>query len=181
MKENKLPYNHNKPFRVPENYFGSLEDRLMEKVASVQAQDEDMKALDAGVDNGFKVPENYFDSFEDKLMSKLENKPKQPKVISLLNSEMFYYIAGTAAVFIALITTLFTNPSQPVGFEDLDVVTIEGYLHETLDFSKTDMSQYLNEGEFSFAPSGQSDADQEAVIEYLHETMEEPSMILNED
>lgn len=181
MKKNKLPYNQKHPFKVPENYFGSLEDRIMDKVTSVQDQDQDVKLPGDRAEAGFKVPENYFENFEDRLMAKIDNKPKQSKVISLLNRESFYYVAGTAAVFVAIITTLFTNPAQPIGFEDLDVVSIEGYLHETLEFSTTDVSQYFNEGEFSFAPSGRSDVDQEAVIEYLNENVEEPSILFNEE
>lgn len=180
MKKNKLPYNQKNPFKVPENYFGSLEDRIMDKVTSVQDQDMDARLPENG-EAGFRVPENYFETFEDRLMAKIDKKPRQSKVISLLNRESFYYITGAAAVFVAIITTLFTNPAQPVGFEDLDLVSIEGYLHETLEFSTTDVSQYFNEGEFSFAPSDQSDVDQEAVIEYLNENIEEPSILFNEE
>lgn len=181
MKENKLPYNHTNPFKVPEDYFRTLEDRVMNKVASLETADKDLSLLEDKVDAGFKVPENYFAGFEERLMSKIDTKPRYPKVVSLLNRESFYYVAGTAAVFVALITTLFTNPAQPVGFEDLDVVTIEGYLHETLELSNTDVTRYFNEDEFSFAPSGHADVDQEAVIEYLRENVEDPSMIFNEE
>lgn len=181
MKKNKLPYDHKNPFQVPEQYFGSLEDRIMARATSAKDQDEDIRLQSDKAETGFKVPENYFETFEDRLMSKIDTRPKQSKVISLLNRESFYYVAGAAAVFVAIVTTLFSSPAQPLGFEDLDVVSIEGYLHETLEFSTTDVSQYFNEGEFSFAPSGRSDVDQEAVIEYLHENIEEPSILFNEE
>lgn len=181
MKKNKLPYNHKNPFQVPDNYFRDLEDRLMEKVASLEHVEKDLELPGGKANSGFNVPEDYFENIEERVMAKLEARPEQSKVISLLNKEVFYYIAGAAAVFVAIITTLFTNPAQPVGFEDLDLVTIEGYLHETLELSTTDVSRYFSEDEFSFAPSGQTDVNQEAVIDYLRENIEEPSMLFNEE
>ena len=177
MKKNKLPYDQKGGFKVPENYFDTLETRVMESVTLY----EEKELLCEQEGKGFKVPENYFDNFEDRLFEKLENKPKQSKVISLLSQESFYYFTGTAAVFVAIVSTLFSNPSEPIGYEDLDMLTLEGYLHETMIFSNSDVSEYFSDGEFNLAPSSQSDNDHKAVIDYLSETMEEPSIIFNED
>ncbi len=51
MKENRLPYNKDTGFKVPEGYFQDFEARMMSRVA----EEEEKNA-----ENPFKVPENYF-------------------------------------------------------------------------------------------------------------------------
>lgn len=176
MEKNKLPYRKNKNFKVPDGYFETLEDRIMDAVAL----NDEVAFLEGRKNSGFKVPENYFESFEAELFDKLEEK-KTPKIVSLFNKEIFYYVAGAAAVFVAIVSTLFTNPAQPMSFEDLDMITLEGYLFETFETSNSDISQYLSEEEAYAAPPNQSDVDFEAVYEYLNENIEEPSILFNED
>lgn len=176
MEKNKLPYHKSKNFKVPEGYFETLEERIMGAVTS----NEEQTYLPKKEEAGFKVPENYFQNFDARLLDRIEKEKKPPKVINLLNKEAFYYYAGAAAVIIALITTVFTNPAQPVGFEDLDMLTLERYLHETFESSHSDI-QYLSEEEAYLAPSGEADVDFDAVYEYLNENMEEPSLLFNEN
>ena len=180
MKKNKLPYHNKSGFKVPEGYFEALEGRVLDSVTAAQEKvlPRDKK------ETGFKVPENYFENFEAELFERIdrvEEKRKTPKIISLFNKESFYYAAGAAAVFVAIITTFFTHPSQNIGFEDLDMLTLEGYIHESIELSTNDISHYLSEGDFGLAPSGGTDVDEDAVIEYLTENMEEPSILYNED
>lgn len=176
MEENKLPYHNNKNFKVPEGYFETLEERIMDAVAS----NEEKTYFPEKEKTGFQVPENYFENFEARLFDRIEKEKKPSKVISLLNKEAVYYYAGAAAVIIALITTVFTNPAQPIGYEDLDMVTLESYLHETFESSNADI-QYLSEEEAYLAPSGQSDIDFDALYDYLDENVEEPSILFNEN
>ena len=180
MKKNKLPYHNESGFKVPEGYFDALEARILGSVTAVQEK----KLPVDKKETGFKVPESYLENFEAELFEKIdriEEKRKTPKVISLFNKESFYYAAGAAAVFVAMVTTLFTNPSPSIGFEDLDMLTLEGYIHESIEFSTNDISHYLSEGDFGLAPSRGTGVDEDAVIEYLTENMEEPSILYNED
>ncbi|GHA41716.1 hypothetical protein GCM10007103_23760 [Salinimicrobium marinum] len=177
MKKNKLPYHKDRNFKVPEGYFETLEDRIMQKVAGPEKND----ILKGRKDAGFNVPENYFLNFENELFEKLENKKKTSKIISILNKEVFYYFAGAAAVFIAVVTTVFTNPVQQAGsIEDLDMVTLERYLFETMETNNSGV-QFMNEEEAYAAPGGQPDVDFEALYDYLNENVEEPSILFNED
>ncbi len=173
MEKNKLPYHQQKDFKVPEGYFETLEERIMQQVTSLNGKEQ--TALPSN--NGFKVPENYFNNFETKLFQKLEKEKKTPRVISLLNKEIFYYVAGAAAVFVALFSTILNKPSQPVEFGDLEISTLEIYLYETLE---PDVSQYLNEEEAFLSKAENADVDFEAVYEYLNENVEEPAVLVNE-
>lgn len=177
MKKNKLPYQDDKNFKVPEGYFETLEDRIMDKVTSTR---EKASPTDH-YETGFRVPEGYFDNIEDRLFEKIENKPKSSKLRNLFNKEVLYYIAGAAAVFVALVTTVFTNPTESLNFEDLDIVTLENYLYESLELSNSGVTRYLGEEEAYAAPSSQADIDFEAVYEYLNENVEEPSILFNEN
>lgn len=174
MEDNKLPYHNQKNFKVPEDYFETLEDRIMQSVTSSNEKD----LLSESRDPGFKVPDNYFENFENRLFKAPEKKKKNSGVISLLNKEMFYYAVGAAAVFVALISTVFHNPVQPVEFGDLDMITLESYLEESLD---PDVSQYLSEEEAYLAPAENADVDFEAVYEYLNETVDEPAALVNQN
>ncbi len=177
MKKNKLPYHKDPNFKVPEAYFETLEDRIMAAVTATGEKD----LLKEKKDPGFKVPQNYFENFEAELFEKIEEQKKPPKIISILNKEVFYYFAGAAAVFIAIVSTVFTNPAQQAaGVEDIDIVTLESYLFETLENENSDV-QFMSEEEAYAIPSRQPDVDFEALYEYLNENVEEPSVLFNEN
>lgn len=177
MEKNKLPYHKNPNFKVPDGYFETLEDRIMATVT----KDEEKELLTKKQESGFKVPKGYFENFETELFDKLETKPKPSKVISFLNNEILYYVAGAAAVFVAILSTVFTNPAQPVSFDDLDMLTLESYLFETMETSNSDITQYIKEEEAFLDRSSQPNIDFEAVYEYLDENVEEPSILFNEN
>lgn len=178
MNKNKLPYHKNKNFRIPEGYFETLENRIMDAVITTTKKE---STLPKHQETGFKVPEGYFDSFEDRLFEKIETATKSTKVRNLFNNEVFYYIAGTAAVFVAILTTLFTVPAPNGGFEDVHVTTLESYLYESLEWSNSELSHYLSEEEAYAAPADHTEIDFEAVYEYLNENVEEPSILFNEN
>lgn len=177
MKKNRLPYKKSANFKVPKNYFETLDARIMKSVAPV----ENKEFSDQNKEAGFRIPDGYFESFEARLSKKMKDQSKPSKVIALLNRESFYYAAGIAAVFVAIVTTfLFDNP-KPTTFDSVNIVSLEGYINEMLEFSTSDVSQFFNEGEYSFDSSSQSNFDQEAVYDYLSENIDEASIIYNED
>lgn len=175
MKKNGLPYN--KPgFKVPDNYFEDFETRMLNKVSSLDGKEEVLENS-----NPFKVPEFYFEKFEERLFEKVEKNRKRPKVISLINNKHFSYVAGIAAVLAMIFTTHFYNRSQAFGFEDLEIIAVENYLLETLDLTNPEETPLIKEGDFSFATPNDTELNREAVLEYLNENTEDPSLLLNED
>ena len=178
MKENRLTYGKNAGYQIPPGYLENLENSIMARVASSN----DPALLSEKAEKSFTVPEDYFQSFEDRLMKKLPAARKEPKIITLLNKEAFYYAAGVAAVFVAIVVNSFTQQPESFGMESVDMLSLENYIDETIDPSTPEVTRMFSEGMFSYTPTGPSgNIDQEALLEYLHENLEEPALIFNED
>lgn len=179
MKKNKLPYYKESSFKVPEDYFETLEARVMENLTSMEEQGLPNKREESG----FKVPNNYFENFEAQLTKKIEKEQKPSKVITLLSRKSFYYVAGAAAVFIALLTTDFFQPNQNenTSIETIELFAIENYINESLQYSTSDVLDMFEEGEFENSPPPEPNFDQEAILEYLNENIEETAIIFNEN
>lgn len=174
MKENRLPYHLNDSgFKVPKGYFEQLEDHVMDSVAAQMKGQQPQKA--------FKVPDHYFEGLEDKLMERLENEGRETKVRKLHLKDAFYYAAGVAAVFVAIVTTFFFDRPNQEGMETVDMLTLEGYLHEAWNSPATDIHEMIHQEEYGYAPAEESSFDQEALLQYLNENIEEPALIFNED
>lgn len=177
MNNKDLPYQQKPPFQVPDGYFESLEDRILQAAASAGPEVESLERIDSG----FVVPDYYFERLETQVMEKLQ-KPARSKVRSLFHKETFYYAAGVAAVFVAILSTHFLKQPDHLSVQSLDMLSLEGYIDESIQFSTPDISQMFAEGDFSFTPFNQTSyVAQEAVIDYLHEHIEDPSLIFDED
>ncbi len=174
MKKNKLPYHTDTGFKIPEGYFEGLQTRIMEKVTSPND-------LDIPVSKqAFKVPQDYFETFEDRLSKKLKPQNSPSRIRRLFEKETLYYVAGVAAVFVAIVTTFLTNEPQSFSWESLDLVILEDYLHESFENSSGEFSQLL--GEEDFLPSSTTTGlDPEVMMEYIHENIEDPSILLNDE
>ena len=103
-------------FKIPEEYFNTLEDSILSHI----------KINEASQGKGFILPENYLEGLEETLISKVsENKPT--KVISIFNKKQIIYISSIAAA-IALLFSLTINKSEPNPWQNLDVETVENYM-----------------------------------------------------
>lgn len=175
MKKNKLAFHQKSSFKVPENYFETLEAHVMANVDSLSAP----KSIQKG-QNPYKIPKDYFEEFDSRLFEKLEETPKPGKLISLFNRESYYYIAATAAVFVAIITTVFFNDPEPVENPAIEMLALEDYIDESMEFSTFDISELFQEDSSIPEISPAADFDKEAVLEYLNENIEETAIIFNE-
>lgn len=175
MKKNKLPFSRKSAFKVPENYFETLEARVMENIDSFSSQETIQKGQ-----NPYKIPKNYFEEFDEKLFEKLEKEKKQSKIISLFNRESYYYIAATAAVFVAIVTTVFFNDPEP-KFGGLNMVALENYIDESMEFSTSDVTELFQNDSILPDVSPNNNFDEEAILDYLNENVEETAIIFNEN
>lgn len=175
MNKKGLPYRKDSGFKVPENYFETFEARLREKVSMESEADLPETT------SPFKVPDSYFENFSSRLQEKLEIGEQPVKVISLSRRKVLSYVAGIAAVLAVVFGSLWNTPAEPDDFNDLDLLTVENYLLESIEFSIPEETPLIKEGDLSFSPTGNSILDQEAVIEYLQENVEDPSLLLNEE
>ena len=175
MRKKGLSYK-NSGFKVPEGYFESFEARMMDKLNTPLQQDELQPAKQP-----FKVPDNYFEDFEKQMLQKIGHEPEKARVIQLFGKRTLSYVAGIAAVLAVIFTSAVLKQGHKTTFEDLDMVAVENYLFETLDLSGPEETQLIDQREFSFAQGVDSNFDHEAVLEYLNENVEEPSLLLNEE
>jgi len=109
----------NTGFKIPDNYFSSVEDNITDALKL------EKNFLYTAKETGFKIPENYFDTLEKHINTKIEPK-NTSKVIRLFSKRNLIYASGIAAAVL-----LFFNLSlfdKSVDFESLDFQTVESYI-----------------------------------------------------
>lgn len=115
MEKDNLPNNTNPGFKIPNNYFESLEDQILDQLA-----------LNEINSSGFKTPKNYFDTIEDQVLSNSVATQKPIKVISLLSKKNILYLSGiAAAIFIFFNLNYFKTGTN---FDALETQTVENYI-----------------------------------------------------
>ncbi|MBD0825100.1 hypothetical protein [Aestuariibaculum marinum] len=121
MSQEKLHNINNSGFKVPENYFDTLEDRLFTQ-----------SKLKASADSsGFTMPENYLNTLEDNILSQVSEK-ETAKVIPLFSRKNLLYASSIAAA-ITLLFTLSIQNTKPM-LDGVDNETVESYLlNEDID------------------------------------------------
>jgi cell division protein FtsL len=116
MKTNKLHTIKNAGFKVPKDYFTSLEDVILN----------DIKLKEIAPSSGYKLPENYFDSLENKITSAVIPH-KEVKVINLFTWRKAIYVAAVAASFI-LMFNIFFNNTKIITLDTIETASIENYI-----------------------------------------------------
>lgn len=162
MKEKKL--NKNNGFKIPEDYFNHLEDRIMNRI-DLDAQKITNKK------NGFTVPDQYFNSIEDNFFAKIKEDESQTKIISIFNTKTSITVAAIAASLVLLfslsnITIL--DKSEEINFSTLDIVDISTYIEQgNIELSDSELADIIGE-EIDFTSNFEnSPIDDEAVLDYL--------------
>ena len=108
-------------FKVPKDYFDTLEDNIM---SNISLDSQTPKAQNSG----FEVPKDYFDTLENEIFNKLET-PKTTKVIPLFKKRNILYFSSIAAVLLIMLA-IFVN----TGTEELDYEVVENYIiNEDID------------------------------------------------
>ncbi len=135
MSKNNL-HNINKTgFKIPDNYFDSVEDQLMDKINSEQLDDNKI--------TGFKTPDDYFDSVEDNVFKQL-NKDNKTKVVALFSRKNLMYLSGVAAAVLIMLSIFIKDKGETIF--DLDSEMVEAYFLEQ-DISSYELLALLTEEE----------------------------------
>ena len=116
--KNKLDNIKNTGFKVPQDYFQNLEDKIMDTIKL----DNVLQGID---DTGFKMPEGYLDTLEDAVLTKVK-ETSNPKVVSLFNKQAFIYISGVAAA-VLIMFNVFWNKTETT-IDSLDAELVENYI-----------------------------------------------------
>ncbi|MGB5417901.1 hypothetical protein [Algibacter sp.] len=129
MKNKKLHIIESSGFKTPNDYFESLDDKILSKI-KIESPLNPIK------ETGFKVPDNYFESLNESILGKnITNK--EPKVIQFLSKRNLVYLSGIAAAILLLFNlSLFENTPT---FSNLDIETVESYINEE-DFSSYEIA-----------------------------------------
>ncbi len=182
MKNKKIPYNAKSGFKVPQNYFEDFEAKLMNAVTS---REQEKNFTDKRLESGFKVPSNYFDNLEAEVLQKTSSISRKGKVINFYGrKETLYYIAGIAAVFIFVISTVLLKPKQSPLFtlDGVELTTLENYIDEGyIDMNYNEISSFISEEGYFVDQMVTSEINDEDVYEYLNETMEDPGLLYDYD
>jgi hypothetical protein len=157
MKNKNLHNIKSSGFKIPEDYFDTLEKKVLNKIDGGYT----LKNIKS---NSFKVPENYFDTIESRITERLSEEDQDTKVISLINKKTVIYISSIAAAILILFNlTIFDNHPS---FDNLETETVENYIldenissYEMASLFSTDL---LNESDFV-----EHDFDEENLKEYL--------------
>ena len=116
--KNKLDNIKNTGFKVPQDYFLNLEDKIMDNIKL----DNVLQGID---DTGFKMPEGYLDTLEDVVLTKV-TKSSNPKVVSLFNKQTLIYISGVAAAVLIMFNVFWNKPETTI--DTLDAELVENYI-----------------------------------------------------
>lgn len=177
MKPDKSKYTQNSGFKVPDNYFGNLEERILSKIQ------EDTQAQIPVKSSGFLIPESYFDSLEDKIMAK--NDLRKPRVISLLKKEYLFYAAAVVAIFALMLGDFFKSDQEQTiaSWDDIEISAMENYIDDGyemgyIELSTSDFSEFMFPGNQLVDEEDFNSVDTEAAFEYIEENIEDPTYIL---
>jgi len=154
MKNRKLHNIDQTGFKVPNDYFSSLNDRLLSEV-KLKAQTES---------SGFTMPENYLDHLEDTILSKVTKQ--EPKVIPLFNKRNLIYVSSIAAA-ILLLFNLSVLKTNSYTFDSLDIETVENYIIEENLINSYDLATLITEEELTESSFIDVDLDEENVETFL--------------
>lgn len=174
MKKNKLAA-HSKPgFKVPKNYFEDFEAKMTNAISQEQTLGEQYKG-----NSGFTIPDNYFDGLEDRVLAKVERPEPRGMLISLFRKNKLYAVAGIAAVFIGIISTLLLKPSPVNTLDSEKISVLEEYIdQENMDLNFNEITSFLYEEGYVLDDLNTSGLSDEAVFDYLNEHVEDPALIL---
>ncbi|VAV84789.1 hypothetical protein MNBD_BACTEROID02-476 [hydrothermal vent metagenome] len=128
----------NTGFKVPKDYFNTLEDTILSKIKAESI----LKNIDSP---GFEMPNGYLDTLEDTVFNTLPKK-ENSKVISLFSKKNLIYISGVAAAIVIMFGFFWNNTNA--SEMELDYEMVESYLIDQ-NISSYEIASLLTEEELS--------------------------------
>lgn len=157
------PTSEHKGFTVPEGYFDSLADRVLEQLNSDQVPKETEN-------QGFKLPEDYFDTFGERLEKRM-GQPKG-KVRNLWGPRMALAMSAAAAIVLMLVYNPF-RADKGLQFEDLGKGEIQAYLEsDEMDISTSELAEVLPLDGIVMDDVLEAGPKEEQILDYLDENIE---------
>ncbi|WP_324026649.1 hypothetical protein QSV08_03565 [Maribacter sp. BPC-D8] len=153
--------NKNNPFKTPEGYFDSFQDKLMDKLSKPESL--------LPKDSAFNVPDNYFESFNETLKKQLNT---ESKVIPLFSIKKVFAVAASIAAIAVVALNYDWNSSNELSFEDLANTDIEAYF-ENNDFglSPYEIAEVLPVTNTEYSDFLSSPIESDNLLDYLNENV----------
>jgi hypothetical protein len=154
--------NNKHPFKTPENYFDSFQDKMMEKLF------EDQCVIPK--DRAFKVPANYFETFNARLTGRLN---KETKVVHLYPVKKIIAIAASiAAVMLIYLGLNWNKAANEINFSDLANTDIEAYFENNeLDLTPYEIAEVIPVTNTELSDILNSPIENENILDYLNENI----------
>jgi hypothetical protein len=172
MKKNLNTYKNKSGFKIPENYMQDFETNLFDRMELDLAIHKENPA-------GYMVPDTYFANFNERILAKINTEKQITKVIPLFSSKRFYYAAGVAAVFIAIISTVLFKSPTTSSLNNVEYAALEDYLNEEdLDLNYNEISNLLYEDGVIIESLNASTFSDEDILDYLNENVEDSGLII---
>lgn len=157
-------FNKNNPFKTPEGYFESFDDRLMKKLSE--------ESSNIPKEEGFAVPEDYFETLHGKILDKIG--AEETKVISLNPYKKYYYAAASIAAVILIVFGLNWNIAEEPTFEDLAEADIEAYFENNeFDLSAFEIAEVIPLDELEINDILVNSFEEENMLDYLNENIDD--------
>lgn len=165
MNTNKLHNIKETGFKVPKDYFGSLEATILT----------DLKLKEQAPESGYKVPDNYFDSLEQKITNAIVPE-KEVKVIKLFTWRKAAYMSAVAASLILMFNIFFNNTNN-VTIENIETANIENYiLNEDLETSE--IASLFTDEDLSYVQLINDGYSSETLENYIFDNLEIEDIII---
>jgi len=161
----------NSGFKTPEGYLEGFTDDLLNKMSK--------EASSLPARDGFKVPEGYFDNLNKEVLEKVTEK--ETKVISLKAYKKYFYAAASVAAILILVLSIQWRDKSSFTFDDLARTDIEIYLEDSdLGLSSYELAEVLLTEEMEVNDILNSELDDENIIDYLEDNIDELNLEIDE-
>ena len=158
--------NQNNNFKVPNGYFDTLPDDIMNRIAK--------EGYSVPSNEGFKIPEGYFEALNSRLLARLENTRTETRIIPLKSNKKYYYTAVSAAAVILLFILVQWNRNIVPSYSDLANSDIEHYFEfNDLELSSYDLAEILPIYDLDPNDMLENRLDNENIIDYLDSHIED--------
>ena len=172
MKKN----DNTNPFKTPEGYFDSFQNKLMDKLSN-----EESGLLDflENKNDGFKVPVGYFDGLQKNINNRLDDKVK---VIPIKTFRDHYMAIASIAAVALVVVGFFWNTSDQINFADLANSDIEIYF-ENNDFglSSYEIAEEIPVDQMELGDFLETRFSDEHIVDYINENIDNINELNLED
>jgi len=163
----KNNYIKNSGFTTPSSYFDAVEEHILQEIT---LEKNDFKNLP------FKIPNGYFETLEDRVLAKIPPIKKEPKIISLIHTNTFKYVASIAAITI-LFATIFNDTSMNIfDFDTIEQSQVSYYIEQGyIDLSDTELETLISEQALKNDLLG-LDISKEELFNYLSNSLDDNTL-----